>query len=158
MVQRQDAGVPVLRVFLCGGQLGQDVRKVLGGRFQGDGLGVLLGVPEALVLLDGLHVLVVETVQVEGLLNQPGGVLLRGQGVGLDDELPPIPILRDHTLRDVGCGRGQNQGRQQSDSGDSPFHTLCHHPLHRAKAPPARGMAARMTARTNLFFMMRYLR
>ena len=157
MVQRQDAGVPVLRVLLCGRQLCQDVREVLGGRLQGDGLGVLLGVPEALVLLDGLHVLVVKAVQVKGLLDQPRGVVLGGEGVGLDDELLPVPVLRDHLLRDMGGGRGKDQGGQQGDGGDSPFHTLRHHPLHRAKAPPARGMAATTTARINLFFMMRYL-
>ena len=148
---------PSCAYSFVGGQLGQDVRQILGGRLQGDGLGVLLGIPEALVLLDGLHVLIVESVQVKGVLDQPGGVLFRGQGIGLDNELPPIPVFRNHPLWDMGGGCGQDQGGQQGDGGDSPFHTLRHRPLHRAKAPPARGMAARIPARISLFFMLRYL-
>ena len=60
-----------------------------------------LGIMECLVFLYRFQMLIVVALKIKRLVNQFGWIILWAELVGLDDQLPAIPVFCHRAFRDI---------------------------------------------------------
>ncbi|MBM6724537.1 hypothetical protein [Pseudoflavonifractor phocaeensis] len=113
MIQSQSTREAILAVLHGRGQLLKDFLQIIRVGFQRDNFCLRFGILGFLLFLDGFKVMVGVALQLKGFLDQFAGVGIRGKGVGLDDQLPAVPVFRYHIFRNIGCRGRDGQHTQE---------------------------------------------